>query len=386
MTAPATTATDPLAAAKELSPRVAELASEIERERALVPELVEAFREAGFFHMPVAKEYGGLQSDPVTLGRVVEEISAGDGAAGWCVMIGQQNASFSGFLPANRAMEVYGNGQICCGTARPIGRAVKQADNFVVTGRWPFASGSSHADWFAAECMLFDGDEPIRDADGNHKSRMLLVPRSEVTIHDTWYTTGLRGTASNDFEVKGAVVPADRGMQMLVDPPQHEWALYKSLMLIFLNHGTQSLGVAKGALKAATDLAAVKIGYGSDKPLRYQARLQGVVAEAAVTIAAARDHLYQKVGELWEQAQAGDTDPLLRARTRLAISYATRSSLRAVDMLHAALGTSSLMQSTPIERQFRDIHMAAAHVMIGQFTFEAAGRVEMGLEAEFPFF
>jgi alkylation response protein AidB-like acyl-CoA dehydrogenase len=105
-----------------------------------------------------------------------------------------------------------------------------------------------------------------------------------------------------------------------------------------------------------------------------------------VTIAAARDHLYQKVGELWEQAQAGDTDPLLRARTRLAISYATRSSLRAVDMLHAALGTSSLMQSTPIERQFRDIHMAAAHVMIGQFTFEAAGRVEMGLEAEFPFF
>ena len=375
-------------AAKHLAPRVAELANEIESQRRLLPELVESFRSAGFFHLPVPKNAGGLQLDPVTAAMVVEEISVGDGSAGWCVMIGQQNAAFSGFFAPERAREVWGDGQIACGTARPIGRAVKQGKNFVVNGRWPFASGSSHADWFAAECMLFDGDEPLRDSDGNHLSRMLMVPRSEVTIHDTWHTTGLRGTASNDFEVKGAVVPADRGFQVLVTPPQSDWALYRVPMAVFANHGAQALGVARGAIGSAIAVAEKKVGYGSDRPLRETPRIQGVVAEATVAVAAAREYMYQQLEALWQKALVGesDHDPRLRARVRLATSNAVRASLHAVDLLHSALGTSSLFQTTPLERQFRDIHMAAAHVMISQFTYEAAGRVEMGLEAEFPSF
>lgn len=394
MTAPAASRTespapqDFLETATGLVPRIRELATTIETERRLLPELVEAFRAAGFFHMPVPAAAGGFQADPILAAKVVEEVSSGDGSAGWCVMIGQQNAAFSGFLPVERAAEVWGEGRIACGTARPTGRAIKHGDGFIVTGRWPFASGSSHADFFGAECMLFDGDEPIRDAAGNHKSRMLMVPRGDVTIHDTWHTTGLRGTASNDFEVSGAFVPADRGFQMLVDPPQSDWAFFRAPQLVFMNHGSQSLGVARGAIESAKQIAAVKVGYGSDRPLREQPRIQGVIAEAVVNVAAAREYLYQQAELLWADAQAtsGEPDALLRARVRLAASNATRSSLRSVDLLHTALGTSALFQNTPLERQFRDIHMAAAHVMISPFTYEAAGRVEMGLPAEFPFF
>ncbi|MGE0601453.1 MAG: acyl-CoA dehydrogenase family protein [Dehalococcoidia bacterium] len=389
MTAPAkASATGYVEAARALAPRVAELANDIESQRRLVPELVEAFRAAGFFGFPVPESVGGLQVDPVTAAKVVEEISAGDGSASWCVMIGLQNAAFSGFFSPERAREVFGDGQIVCGTARPTGRAVKQGSDFVLTGRWPFASGSSHADWFAAECMLFDGDEPLRDAEGNHMSRMLMVPRSEVTIHDTWHTTGLRGTASNDFEVKGATVPADRGFQMLVTQSQYDWPLYTVPGCVFVTHGAQALGVAKGAIKSATRIAETKIGYGSDKPTRYSPKFQGAIAEAVVTVAAAGEYMYQQCEALWQKALAGeaDSDPKLRARVRLATSNAVRASVHAVDLLHATLGTSSLFETTPLERQFRDIHMAAAHVMISQFTYEAAGRVELGLEAEFPFF
>jgi alkylation response protein AidB-like acyl-CoA dehydrogenase len=394
MTAISTPRTEPasqpdfLGAATNLVPRIRELANDIESGRQLVPELVEAFRAARFFHLTVPAAAGGAQGDPIVAAKVVEEVSSGDGSAGWCVMIGQQNAGFSGFLPTERAAEVWGEGRIACGTARPTGRGVKQGDGFIVTGRWPFASGSSHADYFGAECMLFDGDEPLRDAEGNHRSRMLMVPRSEVTIHDTWHTTGLRGTASNDFEVRGAFVPADRGFQMLVDPALSDWALFRAPQLLFMNHGSQSLGVARGAIEAAKQIVATKVGYGSDRPLREQPRIQGVVAEATVAVAAAREYMYQQAELLWQVALAspGETDPLLRARVRLAASNATRSSLHAVDLLHTALGTSSLFQNTPLERQFRDIHMAASHVMVSPFTYEAAGRVEMGLPAEFPFF
>jgi hypothetical protein len=63
-----------------------------------------------------------------------------------------------------------------------------------------------------------------------------------------------------------------------------------------------------------------------------------------------------------------------------------RASVEAVDILHAALATSTIHASNPLSRQFRDIHTASAHVMIGTMTFEAAGRVLLGMEPQFPFF
>ncbi|MCZ6708400.1 MAG: hypothetical protein O7A71_10690 [Chloroflexi bacterium] len=57
-----------------------------------------------------------------------------------------------------------------------------------------------------------------------------------------------------------------------------------------------------------------------------------------------------------------------------------------MDLLHRTVGTTGIMATSPIDRQFRDIHTAAAHVIVGPLTYEAAGRVELGLEAEFPFF
>jgi hypothetical protein len=49
---------------------------------------------------------------------------------------------------------------------------------YIVSGRWPFASGSSHATWFGAECLVYDGDQPRLDAAGEHISRMTFVPPS----------------------------------------------------------------------------------------------------------------------------------------------------------------------------------------------------------------
>ena len=73
MTAPATTRSGELLdAAKAIAPRVAELADQIERERALLPELVEAFRSAGFFHATVPAAIGGVEADPVTKPPVTE--------------------------------------------------------------------------------------------------------------------------------------------------------------------------------------------------------------------------------------------------------------------------------------------------------------------------
>jgi indole-3-acetate monooxygenase len=378
-----------LARARELVPQLRSRSAEIERERRLPADVVETLREAGFMHALLPRDLGGLEQDPVASARIVEEIARGDGSAGWCVMLAAQSCGFAGFLPAEDSRLIWGNGGIVAGTARPIGRAVATSspeEGFVVSGRWPFASGSSHATWFGAECILYDGEDKRRDASGNEVTRMLFVPASEVTIHDTWDTMGLQGTASNDFSIEHAFVPAQRGFQMLVTRPKHDWPLYRVEPLPFINHGSHSIGLARGALECAMDVAEKKQGWGGVL-LREMPRLQSTIAEATALVGSASNYLYESSWQLWQQAlKGGDTDPRLRATVRLANSHAVRASVQAVDMLHAIAGTSSVFASSPLARQFRDIHTASAHVMIGSMTFEAAGRVLMGMEPRFPFF
>jgi alkylation response protein AidB-like acyl-CoA dehydrogenase len=371
--------------ARDLAPTVRSYADQVDRERRLPAALVAELKAAGLFHALLPRDVGGLEVDPINSARIVEEVARADGSTGWCVMLAAQSCGFAGFLPKEEARTIYSNGGIVAGTARPIGRAVAREGGYDVSGRWPFASGSTHATWFAGECIIYDGDQKRLDADGNERTKMLFVPASEVTIHDTWDTLGLRGTASNDFSIEHATVPESRGFQVLVDPPLHEWPLYRAEPLAFINHGAHALGLAKGAIDCAIEIAGSKHGWGgvliSETP-----RMQSAVAEASAIVGAASNYLYEASWALWQQALAGETQKPLRATVRLATSNAARAGLQAIDLLHAAVGTSSIMSSSPLSRILRDMHTASAHVMIGTMTYEAAGRVLMGLDAAFPFF
>jgi indole-3-acetate monooxygenase len=380
---------DPLTVARDLVPRIREAVADIDRERRLPAPLVDEMVQAGIFHLLLPESMGGAELNPITAAQVVEEIAMADASVGWCVMLAHQSVVFAGLLPAKDAAEIWGNGGIVAGTARPIGRAVvtqDPAEGYIVSGRWPFASGSSHGTWFMGECIVYEGDSPRKDAQGNDVTRAVFVPRSEVTVYDTWDSLGLRGTASNDFSVERAFVPASRGFQMLVDEPKHPWALYRVLPLVFMNHGSHALGVARGALASATEIISTRKGWG-DQPLRDQPRFQVALAEATALVESARHYLYDVCGELWSTALSGDDPPaLLRSRVRLAASHAMKTSLEAVDLLHGLVATAGVFRGAPIERQFRDLHTAAAHVMIGPLVWQAAGRVELGLDPAFPFF
>ena len=380
---------DPVAAARGKAAQIRELAPRIERERRLPQELVDDLVRAGLMHLVIPRSLGGQECDPVLAAQAVEEVALADGSTGWCVMLAAQSGGFAGLVDQDVAREVWGNGGIVAGAARPIGRAEwsESPRGYVLTGRWPFASGSTHATWFSAEAPVFDGDTKRVDDAGNEVALAYLVPREEVTVHDTWDTTGLRGTASNDYAIDGAFVPEARAFHMM-GAPRHPWALYRAPALIFMNHGSHALGIARAAVDGAREVATTKRGWGG-VPLSSMTRVQSTVAEAVVLVESARHYLYAVATELWQRLLDGASDDEvapLRVRVRLAASHAATSSVRATDLLHAAMGATSIFTGNPLERQFRDIHTAAAHVMIGPLTYEAAGRAELGLSPDFPFF
>jgi alkylation response protein AidB-like acyl-CoA dehydrogenase len=381
---------DALEAARALAPRIRESGAEIEARRRLPTAIVEAMREAGLFHMTVPRDLGGRETDPVEHLRVVEEIAAADGSAGWCVMIACQVGPFAAFMDPVGAREVMGNGNLGCGVARPIGRAVPLDDpagGYRVSGHWPFASGSAHADWFMGECLIYDddGDSPRKKEDGDDAVLTFFTPAANATVHDTWYTTGLRGTSSNNFSVEDVVVPPLHAVDFS-GPPTHPWAALRVEPLIFMNHGAHALGIARAAVEEATRIIREKRGWGN-VPLRETGRMQQVIAEATALHESSKAYFYSAAEALWAAAQGTEAvDAVTRARARLAASHAATASIQAVDLLHRALATSAILATSTLDRQFRDIHTAAAHVMIGPLTYEAAGRALLGDEVNFPLF
>src|SRR5262245_55457534 len=81
---------------KAMAPLLRAHAAEAEAQRRLTRPVVEAMLQADLYSMSAPKAFGGLEVDPLTMFRVVEEVAHYDSAAGWNL-----NLSVGGnFLPA----------------------------------------------------------------------------------------------------------------------------------------------------------------------------------------------------------------------------------------------------------------------------------------------
>ena len=213
----------PLAAAERLALLAQGRAPYAEHERRLAPDLVDELANAGLFRLCVPAAVGGAEASPVTLVGSVEALARGDASAAWCVAIAATSGLLLGYLPEHAAADVFARPDtVLGGVFAPRGRARIEGDKFRVSGRWPFASGSSHCDWLMGGCLVESpSGELVTRPGGMPDIRLMLAPAPEVVIHDTWHVAGLRGTGSNDMEFAELAHPAraDRiGVHRASDP------------------------------------------------------------------------------------------------------------------------------------------------------------------------
>ena len=380
-------ALDPLIdAARELAPRVRELADETERGRRLPHELVEQFSGAGFFHMLVPKRVGGREVHVGVMIRVLEELSRADGSAGWCAMIGATSAVTAAYLPEEHAREIYAAADVVSGGVfAPHGRAVAVDGGYRVSGRWPFASGCQHCRWLMGGCVIVADGRPRLLASGAPDARLMLFPSAAAKIVDTWDVSGLRGTGSHDIEVGDLFVPAGRSVSIITDRPRERGPLYRFPVfgLLAIGGAAVALGLARGAIEELSRLAASKVPTAGRRKLSERGVIQVERAQAEATVASARAFLFEAVGEAWRTASAGGEISLAeRARLRLAATHATLASAKAVDRMYEAGGGTAIYAHSPLQRMFRDAHVVTQHMMVAPATLELIGRVLFGVEAD----
>src|SRR5215831_16131860 len=238
-------------AARALAPQIAACADESERARRLPLPLVHAMAQAGLFRLWIPRSLGGEETDPMTLVRVVEEVSRADGATGWCLAIGGEYGVFGGYLPADAAREIYGSDPLVrtAGALRPFGNAVIVDGGYRVTGRWPLGSGCQHSGWIVGGCRILDGDQPRLLPDGTPLVCLMFFPATDCEILDTWHSIGLRGTGSHDYTAADVFVPVARSLSFR-EPPVEPGPLYAvpTVALFGAVLAAVPLGIARHAI------------------------------------------------------------------------------------------------------------------------------------------
>ena len=380
---------DPVKAAADLAPKIREARDELDSARRLPKALVEELDKAGLLRLGLPRSMGGPESDPVTSFQTIEELSKADGSVGWCASLSSGAGILTGWLKADVGRSMFGQPPDFrfAGSIRPEGRAIIADGGYRVSGRWNYASGVDHATWLLCTCSVQDSNGPRLTAEGTPVTRVLLAPAQSAKIIDTWDVLGMRGTGSNDFVLDHVFVPDEHTFSLL-DPPQEKGTLYHPRFFfagIFAHTAANSLGMARGAMDAYLDLAGQASSTMSTTLLRDRAPAQSAVGEAEAIISGARAYVLDAIGRAWKTVREGERDPSWEvAQARLAITHGMWESVRAVDILFHAAGTNAIHRKHPLERFFRDIHVAVQHVAGLPSNIEAGGRVMLGLEPGGP--
>jgi alkylation response protein AidB-like acyl-CoA dehydrogenase len=390
MTATAADLDGLLASARKLGPLIREHADAAERNRRLSPEVFAALTDTGLFRLLLPRSLGGLEVDPVTCSRVVEEIAGFDSAAGWALQAGNTGAWWAARLPKEGTEEVYANNPSAPVSAafHPPQRAVETAGGFRITGRGPLASNIHDAEWLFLTALVMDGNQPRMIGGAPHIIGMMLRA-GEIEIVDTWYSLGMRGTDSNDVVIHDVFVPASRTFPLApeFEPGPHDRGpLYRfpGIGAAFFAIAPVPLAVARGAISEVRDLAQRKTAFGFARPLRDRAVVQVALARAEAMLRAARLLYYDTMEAAWDRTLAGTPHTLeQKADLLLGATHLATTAASVTDTMHRVAGTSGVYAASPLERHFRDAQTLRHHGFLSENRLEAVGQVYCGVAPEF---
>ena len=346
---------------------------------------VDAIYDSGLFSFKTPQVLGGAEADAMIQMDVIEAASRIESAAGWCLMIGAGSLSaMAAFLPNEAIDEIFVGGVApkAAGVAAPTGKATLVEGGYRVSGRWAFASGIRHSQWVGFGAMVADGNSTPQQI-------RMVVPTSQVQIHDNWNVLGLRGTGSCEFSLSDVFVPQRftwggaeakplrGGPNFLLGRPGMQTT----------GHCGFALGVGRRALDAVTELAKQKKrGYrGNEVLVADRGSFQRFLGESDLRLRAAKALCMETIEEAWESVCQGITPPPpLQIRLRASGTYSTTEASDVVSQAFRFGGGTAMYNSHILQKCLRDINAAAQHHMVSDRAYENHGQFILGFPGANP--
>ncbi|WGS55130.1 acyl-CoA dehydrogenase family protein (plasmid) [Paraburkholderia sp. D15] len=373
--------------AEALQPLLFKNAAESEKNRRASEENIRAIAEAGLFRLMVPKRYGGYEGTVRSHLEVSAALGEACGGTAWVVALTNVCAWFTGLFPQKAQDEVFGANADArvSGVFTPSKQSRRVEGGLVISGKWYFSSGSLHADWAMVGVIE-------HDQNGAFKAQYLaLVPMSELSIEDTWYTAGMRASGSNCIVGNEVFVPEHRLMDIMaavkgVYPTERtDEASYRAAFVpvaALILTGPQ-LGMGRGALRYVIEKAPQRaIAYTSFEKQTDSTVFQMQIADAALKIDTAELRAFRSADQIDEAARLGaQLDYLTKARVRADTGLITTLITDALNVLLSAHGAGSFAESSPMQRWWRDSNTAARHAVgLPAIGNEVYGKALLGVE------
>ena len=375
---------------EELGAELAALADENESLGKLSDRTVELLRSAGVIRLLQPKEYGGFGAHPRDFAEAVMAVARYDGAAGWVSGVVGVHPWELAQMDPRLAHEVWDDDPDTwiASPYMPNGIAQPVEGGYVLSGRWPFSSGSDHCDWDFLGALLGDGKgKPAGPITVLH----VVLPRSDYEIlDDSWDVVGLSGTGSKDVVVDKAFLPEHRVIkQELVQNGAAAEAvgltetLYKLPFSSMFPLGLTAsvIGMCEGALalhlsQQRDRVAVTGVQVRDDPYVLYAA------GEAAAEIAASRVQLIDGISRLYDQVEAGKPISIEdRANVRRNQVRSAWRAVSALDEIFARSGGNAMRRSNPMQRFWRDAHAGLGHMIhVPGAAYHGNALAQMGLE------
>jgi alkylation response protein AidB-like acyl-CoA dehydrogenase len=354
-----------LARLDELATIFRDSAAEGDRLARLPKYVVRALVQHGLFRLWIPKRCAGFELDLPEALQIYEAAARLDGSIGWAVMIGSGGGLFAAYLDASTANAIYARPEaVIAGSGAPDGRAQRERGGYRVSGCWHYASGAHYATTFTANCLVMEGGQLVFGPDGKPLVRAMAFESPQVAILPVWDPTGMRGTGSDDFEVRDAFVPENRSFSVFTDAPREQGPLYRLPfnVLTELPVTAVAVGIARHALDAFASLAHVKKIHGAGASLMSDPVVQSTFGIAHATWQFAKALLDSLAHKAWDTVRASRTlSPVDLAEITGGCVLCVARLRAAVGELLALAGMTAIQPDSELARAWRDLQALAAH-------------------------
>lgn len=358
--------------ARALFPLIRDGAVRAEADRHIPDSWVAAYTDAGLLRTLVPRRWGGYELDFSDAMDIGIEIGRANGSAGWVLTYYTDHNYLVALWPELAQGEVWGAGPDTkvATSFVPHGTVTAVEGGYRLTGDWPWGSGVGHADWVILGGLVFPEDG------GHPHLRLFLLPRSDFTVDDTWYNSGLAATGSDNVVVADAFVPEHRTVDIAQlregESPGvalHSNPIYRVPLIAIASYAllTPAIGAARGGLQSWLETARAKVHSYTGEQISAGAPIQIRLAHVAAQIDAA-ELLARRC--ILAVSGPASVEMDIRVRNRRDWTAAMRMLVAAMDDLIQVAGAGGMLLSSPVQRAWRDVHTISSHVTMN---FEAAG-------------
>lgn len=378
--------------ARAMGPVLAERAPQAERDGLVPRQTIEEMTAAGFFKVLRPKRWGGYEMDPRVFYSVQMALGEACMATAWMYgVIGVHNWQLPLF-PEQAQADVWSQNPdtLIASTYMPTGKAEKVEGGYRFSGRWSWSTGVEHCEW-----IFLGGLLPKKDGSGDIEHCTFLLPKSDYQVVHNFDVMGLRATGSHDIVVENAFVPehrtqrtndhSDAGCPGRASNPG--WLYRIPFTQVFQRAvSTACLGALDGAVELFRKRAASHVGKHGSKQAE-DVTAQMAVSEAMMASDQLRLVLMRNYARIVHCAKTGERMPVEeRLMQRAQCAAVPKICAERVNEIMRTCAASGVYKSNPIERIFRDLHVARGHIANNTDAFARAhGAVMLGLPNTDPF-